>query len=211
MKLSAMRRRARACIRRLRVFHPDAGMVLQYRNRFELVIAVVLSAQCTDAKVNRVLPLLLSRYPAAADLAGASLPDLERILRPLGLFRAKARNIKDLAGITGGRIPSSMAELTCLPGVGRKTANVVLTEGWGLAEGIAVDTHCRRLSQRLGFTESDDPVRIESDLTGLFQKSDWGNITHLFIAHGRKVCRARRPDCSACVLAKLCPSAYSFT
>lgn len=199
-------RRARAILRYLKAEYPDARCSLDYDGAYQLIVAVVLSAQCTDAKVNAVIPKLFTRYPTPSDLAAARHRDIEAIIRPLGLFRSKARNIVALAaGIIEG-VPRTMAELVQLPGVGRKTANVVLGEAFGFAEGIAVDTHCGRLARRLGLVASETPEKIERELMDLVPRSDWPMVTHLFIAHGRKICHAQRPRCAECRVKTLCPS-----
>jgi len=199
--------RARQVLRRLRRAYPVAACPFPRRTPFRLLVAIVLSAQTTDAKVLAVLPALWSRYPSARALAAARLGTLERILRPLGLFRSKARNLVAFARMTGGRVPASMEELVRLPGVGRKTANLVLGEAFGRFEGIAIDTHCRRLARRLGLSSSPDVRVIERDLMCQLPRRDWGAANHLLIAHGRAVCRARRPLCTRCLLLALCPSA----
>jgi endonuclease III len=198
-------RRARRVYRRLARLYPEAGCSLAYRDRFELLIAVVLSAQCTDAKVNRVLPALFERFPTPAALGAAPLRDVEAVIRPLGLFRAKARSISQIARRAVQGIEWTMEGLRELPGVGRKTANVVLSEALGRNEGIAVDTHCGRLARRMAFSKHDDPVKVERDLVALFPKKDWGMVTHLFIAHGRALCSARNPRCAECPVRPDCP------
>ncbi|MEK8023099.1 MAG: endonuclease III [Candidatus Hydrogenedentota bacterium] len=202
--------RARAILERLAKEYPDAGCSLDYRNEFELIVAVVLSAQCTDAKVNRTLPALFGKYPTAQRMAKAHIPDVEAIVHPLGLFRSKTKNIIALAGLISSGVPRTMAELIKLPGVGRKTANVVLGEIFSTPEGIAVDTHCHRLARRLGLAETDTPEKIERELMTIVPKKRWTMVTHYFIAHGRSLCRARRPCCSRCCVRDLCPSAGMF-
>jgi endonuclease-3 len=191
-------RRSRRIFRRLKRLHPDAGCALAYRGRFELLVAVVLSAQCTDAKVNRVVPELFARFPTPGALAAASICDVESVIRPIGLFRTKARNITAIARAAVAGIEWTMDGLRRLPGVGRKTANVVLSEALGRNDGIAVDTHCGRLARRLGLSRHDDPEKVERDLMRLYPRKDWGMVTHLFIAHGRTTCPARRPRCGEC-------------
>jgi endonuclease-3 len=187
---------------------------LDHRNTFELLIAVILSAQCTDIAVNRVTPELFRRYPDAETLAQASTRDLEQIIRRLGLFRAKAKAIKDcarqLAAEFRGRVPATMEALIRLAGVGRKTANVILGHAFGIP-GVIVDTHCKRLSQRLGLTRHQDPTRIERDLNRLLPATHWTGFSHRLIIHGRKVCHARNPACVQCVLNDLCPSSCAET
>jgi endonuclease-3 len=178
---------------------------------FQLLVATILSAQCTDKAVNKVTPALFAAYPDAATLAQATVPEIEGLIRTIGLFRGKARNIHATARILvqrwHGEVPRTLAELVTLPGVARKTANVVLGVAFGKAEGVVVDTHVHRLSRRLGLTKEDDPKRIERDLMALFPKEDWIDVGHLLIWHGRRVCPARKPLCDRCVLRDRCPSA----
>ncbi|HUO51515.1 MAG TPA: endonuclease III [Gemmatimonadaceae bacterium] len=196
--------------RRLHAAYPDARCALDHHDAFELLVATILSAQCTDVRVNQVTPALFQRYPDAAALAAADRGDLESMIRSTGFFRNKAKSLEGMArAVTerhGGRVPRTMEELTALPGVGRKTANVVLGNVWGVNEGIVVDTHVARLAKRMGLTKETDPVKIERALMPLFPRERWTLLSHLLIEHGRKVCDARRPKCGACVLAELCPS-----
>ena len=196
---------------RLTRAYPDSRCSLQYRSPLELLVATILSAQCTDARVNMVTPALFARYPDARSLAGASQEKLEEIIRSTRFYRNKAKSLigmaKALVERHGGEVPSRMDELTRLPGVGRKTANVILGNAFGGNEGIVVDTHVARLSQRLGLTADTDPVKIESALMRLFPRERWTLLAHLLIDHGRAVCTARAPRCDACPLADLCPSA----
>ena len=182
---------------------------LHYRNTFELLIAVILSAQCTDEAVNRVTPELFRHYPDPETLAAASTADIEQIIRTLGLFRAKAKSLKECARQLveefGGAVPATMEELTRLAGVGRKTANVILGHAFD-TPGIIVDTHCKRLSRRLGLTRQQDPTKIERDLGRLLPPKEWTGLSHRLIIHGRRVCYARKPACDRCVLKDLCPS-----
>jgi endonuclease-3 len=182
---------------------------LTHRNNFELLIAVILSAQCTDAAVNKVTPGLFARYADPAALAQASLVDIESCIRTLGLFRAKAKSLKrcaeQLLRDHQGEVPSAMEDLTKLAGVGRKTANVIRGHAFG-QPGIAVDTHCRRLAQRLALTRQQDPVKIEADLAAILAPAEWTNFSHRLIIHGRRVCFARKPACQRCSLSELCPS-----
>ena len=195
---------------RLKQAYPDARCALDYRNAFELLCATILSAQCTDARVNMVTPTLFARYPTAFDLAKADPSDVEEIIRSTGFFRNKTRSLIGMAqGLVadyGGEVPHTMEQLRRLPGVGRKTANVILGNAFGINEGVTVDTHVTRLSGLLGLTREADPARIEEDLMRLFPQEDWGLLSHLLIFHGRQVCIARRPRCEDCVLAQLCPS-----
>ncbi|QQR75112.1 MAG: endonuclease III [Holophagales bacterium] len=196
---------------RLRREHPDAACALVAADAYQLLVATILSAQCTDERVNLVTPALFARFPDARALAAAPVDELEELVRTTGFFRNKARNLLGMAQAVvaehGGAIPSTMEALVALPGVGRKTANVVLGNAFGRSEGIVVDTHVQRLSGRLGLTREDDPVKIERDLMPLVPRADWTLWSHLLILHGRRVCNARKPRCGDCVLADLCPSA----
>lgn len=198
-------------LERLRQAHPDARCALEHQNPLQLLVATILSAQCTDERVNQVTPALFARYPDAQAFAAADLEELASAIRPTGFFRQKARYIQAasqrIVSDFGGRVPAEMSELLRLPGVARKTANVVLGVAYGRAEGIVVDTHVQRLARRLGLTQARDPDKIEQDLMRLADRSDWIALGHLFIFHGRRVCTARKPDCLHCVLADLCPSA----
>jgi endonuclease III len=202
--------RAPEILTRLMAAYPDASCALDYRNPFELLCATILSAQCTDARVNLVTPILFARYPTPEALARAKPAEVEAIVRPTGFFRNKTRSLIGMAQALvadfGGVVPQSMEELRKLPGVGRKTANVILGNAYGINDGITVDTHVTRLSRRLGLTRHDDAVKIEFDLMPLFPRDHWGLISHLLIFHGRQVCIARRPRCEICVLSDLCPS-----
>jgi endonuclease-3 len=181
---------------------------LKHRNAFELLIATILSAQCTDESVNRVTPALFERYPNAAALSRASVQEIERMIRPLGLFRAKARALtcasQQLVQDYGARVPTTMAELTRLKGVGRKTANVILGHAFSIP-GVIVDTHVKRVARRLDLTKHIEPDKIERDLMELLPATEWTSFSHRLILHGRKTCHARRPNCPACVLQDLCP------
>ena len=210
---SAAARRARAAeiLARLAGAYPAARCALDHRDPLELLVATILSAQCTDARVNQVTPALFRRCPTAADYAAIPAGELEALVRPTGFFRNKARSLKALGAALverhDGDVPSTMEELVALPGVGRKTANVVLGNAFGKNEGIVVDTHVGRLARRLALTRETDPVRVERDLEPLFPRAEWARLAHLLIAHGRRVCRAPRPRCAECSLAELCPSA----
>jgi endonuclease-3 len=198
-------------LHRLRRIHPDAGCALDHNNPYELLVATVLSAQCTDERVNQVTPSLFAEYPTPETLAGADRDAVEELIRSTGFFRQKARFLQESAQIItdqhAGVVPADMDALLNLPGVARKTANVVLGVAFGLAEGIVVDTHVKRLSRRLGFTQNGDPVKIEADLMHLVARETWIDFSHLLIFHGRRVCKARKPDCPNCTLNDLCPSA----
>jgi endonuclease-3 len=203
------RLRASSVHRILAVQYPDTRPELDFQNPFELLIATILSAQSTDAQVNRVTPGLFSRHPDARSLALARVSDIERIIHSTGFFRAKARAILGCARALerefGGRVPRTMEELVRLPGVGRKTANVVLGSAFGVP-GVVVDTHVQRVSQRLGLTEASQPEKIERDLMRLLPRKDWTPFSHRMIFHGRRVCHARKPTCDQCPIAYLCPS-----
>ncbi|GAB6060987.1 endonuclease III [Desulfonatronum parangueonense] len=189
-------------------YHLPATM-LEWHNPWELLVATVLAAQCTDARVNIVTPEFFSRWPGPAELSGASVAEVEQVIRSTGFFRQKAKNLIAAARIIinehDGLVPETMADLLTLPGVARKTANIVLSNAFHKHEGIAVDTHVRRLSFRLGLTVSTNPVIIERNMMRLFPKEQWGEINHLLVLYGREICRARKPLCSSCVLGDLCP------
>ncbi|HYY95445.1 MAG TPA: endonuclease III [Pyrinomonadaceae bacterium] len=205
------KKRAGQIVRLLKKEYPQARCSLNYSNPLELLVATILSAQCTDERVNLVTAELFRKYRTAEDYAAAPAAELERDIRSTGFFRNKAKSIQGacrlIAERHGGSVPRSMEELLELPGVARKTANVVLGNAYGVASGVVVDTHVARLSERLGLSSEKTPEKIEQDLTSIVPKSDWIQFPHLLIAHGRKVCKARRPLCGECVLAKLCPSA----
>jgi endonuclease III len=198
-------------IERLRQVHPDAHCELNYQTPLQLLIAVILSAQCTDVRVNQVTPALFARYQTAADFAGTDRAELEEMIRPTGFFRQKARFIQEccqrLLHTYGGVIPDNMDDLLTLTGVARKTANVVLGEIYGIAEGITVDTHVKRIAGRLGWSSGSSPQKVEKDLMQIIPKESWIEIAHLLIFHGRRVCDARKPDCPNCTLNDICPSA----
>lgn len=198
-------------LRRLHEAHPDATCALEHRNPLELLVATVLSAQCTDERVNKVTPDLFAAYPTAADFAGADRTELEEMVRSTGFYRNKAKNIQEACSRIvheyGGEVPAEMDDLLTLPGVARKTANVVLGTAYGIADGVVVDTHVKRLSNRLGLTTQSDPDKIEKDLMALVPQDQWIDVSHLLIFHGRRVCNARKPDCANCSLRTFCPSA----
>jgi endonuclease III len=209
--LSPVPARSRLVFDRLHAAYPDARCALDHRNAFELTVATILSAQCTDARVNMVTPTLFASYPDAFALARARPEEVEEIIKSTGFFRNKAKSLigmaQALVASHNGEVPRTMDELRVLPGVGRKTANVVLGNAFGINEGITVDTHVTRLSLLLGLTKHDDPLKIEQDLMRLFPRESWALLSHLLIFHGRQVCVARRPRCGECVVADLCPSA----
>lgn len=206
---AARRTRALEILARLKQEYPDAHCELDHRDPFELLVATILSAQCTDARVNMVTPALFGRYPDPAALAAARQEDVEELIRSTGFFRNKARSLIGMAqGLVsehGGKVPATMDELRPLPGVGRKTANVILGNAFGINAGITVDTHVKRLSMLLGLTRNTDPEKVEQDLLELFPQDDWTLLSHLLIWHGRRVCIANRPKCGECVLKDICP------
>lgn len=207
--LSDRRRRAETIAERLAAAHPDADCSLDFENPFQLLVATILSAQCTDKRVNMVTGGLFRRWPSAAALAGARQRDLEAVIKSTGFYRAKAKNIlgccRALLERHGGEVPRSLPDLVKLPGVGRKTANVVLGSAFGLAEGIVVDTHVGRITRRLGLTRRADAVQAERDLVKVVPRDHWVAFSHRLIAHGRTICPARTPRCTLCPLADLCP------
>ena len=199
---------------RLKAEYPDARTELDWSNPLELLVATILSAQTTDVQVNRVTESLFSKYRTAEDYADSTPDELEEDIRPTGFYRNKARSLRGMASALveehGGEVPRTMSELVALPGVGRKTANVVLGNAFGTNEGIVVDTHVRRVSGRLGLTEGSDPVKIEQELMRLVPEEDWTIFSHLLILHGRRTCKARKPDCPNCILNDICPSARNY-
>jgi endonuclease-3 len=210
-KWSSKKQRAREILVRLKILYPDATCSLNYQTPVQLLVATILSAQCTDERVNQVTPALFSKFPDAAALANADLSELEASVRSTGFYRNKAKNIQGACQMIvqefGGQVPKRMDLLLKLPGVARKTANVVLAHAYGINAGVTVDTHVKRLSQRLGLTEHTDPIRIEQDLMRLLPQEEWENWSIRLIYHGRAICKARNPACAACELAELCPSA----
>lgn len=198
-------------IRRLRAAHPDACCALEHDSPFELLVATILSAQCTDERVNKVTPDLFAQFPTPRAFAEADRADIEEAVRSTGFYRNKAKHIQEASHIIelehGGEVPADMDALTALPGVARKTANVVLGVAYEIAEGVVVDTHVKRLSNRLGLTTSSNPDKIERDLMAITPREDWIDLSHLLIFHGRRLCNARKPDCANCVLNDICPSA----
>lgn len=211
--------RARKIISLLEKRYPNAKISLNFSNHWELLVAVILSAQCTDKKVNEVTPTLFKKYPALKDYVAASasqrgIKEFERVIRSTGFYHAKAKNILATARIIqekfNGKIPQTMREMLTLKGVARKTANVVLGNAHGVVEGIAVDTHVRRISQRLGLTSHDNPEKIERNLMRIIPKKYWFLFTYLFVDHGRAICAAKDPRCDLCPLQKICPSAFQF-
>lgn len=207
---AAERKRAQEVVAELYRLYPDAKCSLDFTTPLELLVATILSAQCTDVLVNSVTPALFKKYRTAADYANAPLEELEQDIRKTGFYRSKAKHLKDAGRMLveryGGDVPRTMAELIVLPGVARKTANVVMGNAYGIVEGVVVDTHVGRLARRLGLTTSDDPVRVEQDLMALVPQKDWLPLSHMLIYHGRAVCQARRPLCEECTLVALCPT-----
>lgn len=203
-----MQSNVRAIVKLLEKEYPENQSALRHRNPFQLLVATILSAQCTDERVNKVTPGLFSRYKTPADFAKASQGDMENEIRSTGFYKNKARNIiacsKEIEEKCGGKVPDKMDELTKLPGIGRKTANVILGNAYGIP-GIVVDTHVIRLSYRMGFTKNTDPVKIEFDLMEQVKKQDWVHFSNALIFHGRKVCIARKPKCDICIVEKYCP------
>ncbi|WP_017654759.1 endonuclease III [Fortiea contorta] len=210
-KSLSRKQRALEILARLQRLYPDATCSLTYSTPVQLLVATILSAQCTDERVNKVTPELFSRFPDAASLASADLTELENLVRSTGFYRNKAKNIQAACQMIvhefDSVVPHQMEQLLKLPGVARKTANVVLAHGYGINAGVTVDTHVKRLSQRLGLSEHPDPIRIEKDLMALLPQPDWENWSIRLIYHGRAICKARSPICVACELADICPSA----
>ena len=210
-KIAARKQRALEILVRLKRLYPDATCSLDYQTPVQLLVATILSAQCTDERVNKVTPALFARFPDAASLAGADIEELEQLVKSTGFYRNKAKNIRaacqKIMTDFGGKVPKRMEELTQLSGVARKTANVVMAHAFGINAGVTVDTHVKRLSHRLGITQETDPVKVERDLMKLLPQPDWENWSIRLIYHGRAVCPARNPACDRCTLADLCPSA----
>lgn len=208
------KRRAGKIISLLAKAYPDAWCSLHYKNPLQLLISTILSAQCTDARVNLVTPKLFARYKTAEDFANANPAELESIIHSTGFFRAKAKNIinccKKISKEFGGIVPQTMGELVMLDGVGRKTANIVTFHTFNKAHGIAIDTHAFRISHRLGFSKAKTPEKMERELMRLLPSSVWGAYTNYMVLHGRKYCMARKPDCKGCPLNKLCPGAFNI-
>lgn len=204
-----------AIIRLLRAAYPDARCELDHRNAYELLVATILSAQCTDQRVNMTTPALFARYPTPEALAAGDRAEIEELVRSTGFYRNKAKNIQEAAqrivATYGGEVPADMDELLTLMGVARKTANVVLGVAYGIGSGVVVDTHVKRVSSRLALTAETDPDKIERDLMALVPPEEWVDFSHLLIFHGRRTCDARKPRCAACTLHGLCPSASLFT
>ncbi len=205
------KKRVGEIVKRLKKLYPDSHTCLLHSNPLELLVATMLSAQSTDAHVNKVTAGLFRKYRSVEDYTKAPLPELQKDLRSINFYNNKAKNIQNAAQLIltefGGNVPQSMAELVRLPGVARKTANIVLYDAFGKCEGIAVDTHVMRLAKRMGLTSFDDPVKIERDLMAIVAKKEWGRFAHMLVLHGREVCPARKPRHDKCVLRDICPSA----
>jgi endonuclease-3 len=202
--------RIKEILKRLKKEYPEPKTALNFTSPFEMLVATILSAQTTDAHVNKVTETLFKKYRTVADYADVPLDTLRKDIRSINFYNNKAKNIHASAKIViekfGSKVPKTMEELTSLPGVARKTANIVLSNAYGINEGIAVDTHVKRLSQRLGLTKNEDPVKVEMDLIENTSKAEWGNISHLLIFHGRRICQAKKPKHGECVLYDICPS-----
>ncbi len=213
-RISKKKQTALEILQRLNQLYPDATCSLNYTTPVQLLVATILSAQCTDERVNLVTPELFRRFPDAPSLAGAELEELENLVRSTGFYRNKSKNIQGacqrIVTEFQGVVPKTMAELLTLPGVARKTANVVLAHAYGINAGVTVDTHVKRLSSRLGLTKHTDPVPIEQDLMKLLPQADWENWSIRLIYHGRAVCQARKPNCAVCALGDLCPSSFNM-
>ena len=209
-KITAEQSSARSIYRILTKEYPDARCELDFNSPLELLVATVLSAQCTDKRVNAVTPVLFNRFPTVTKLAGAKISEIEKIIYSTGFYRSKAKNIKELANKIlkdfNGEVPKTLAQLVTLPGVGRKTANVVLGNAFGIP-GLTVDTHFGRLSRRFGWSQETDPVKVENDVAKLISEKEWTLLSHKLIWHGRRICHSRKPECGICPLEKLCPSA----
>ncbi len=212
--MKGIKERVAGIVAILRREFPDSRTALEFRNPLQILVATILAAQCTDQRVNMVTPALFRKYPTAEAFAGAERAELEGAVRSTGFFRNKAKNItgaaKRIVEVYGGKVPDTMKDLVTLPGVARKTANIVLAAGYGKAEGIAVDTHVRRLAGRLGLSRETDPVKIERDLIEIVPREAWLDLNFLLVEHGRKTCPARKPDCPNCPIKHLCPSATEF-
>lgn len=204
------REKAKVIVNRLKENYPNAHCTLDFQTPFQLLVATILSAQCTDKRVNKVTPELFMRFNTPTDLAEANLVEIEDIIQSTGFFRQKAKSIKRTSEILAnhfhGTVPEKMEDLIKLPGIGRKTANVILGTAFHKNDGVVVDTHVKRISNRLGFTEQNDPIKIEKDLMKILPQDDWTIYSHLIIEHGRTICKARKPDCMNCFLSDVCPS-----
>jgi len=209
-----LKKRVRKIISRLRKIYPQPKIALEHQEPLQLLVATILSAQCTDERVNQVTPGLFAKYRTAKDYAEANVAEFEQEIRSTGFFRAKTKSIinccKELVEKHAGKVPKTMEELVQLPGIGRKTANCVLGAAYGIASGVVVDTHVRRLAQRIGLSKENDPEKIEQDLMEIVPKKYWIDFGNMLIWHGRRVCQARKPNCPECAINNLCPSAETF-
>jgi endonuclease-3 len=214
MSKHSHRERVKEIIKLLKQEYPGAKIALEYSNPLELLVAVILSAQCTDKRVNEVTKTLFKKYKEPADYANVPLEELEQDIKPTGFYKNKAKNIQAATNMIlekfNGKIPNKMEDILKLPGVARKTANIVLGNAYGIVEGIAVDTHVKRLSQRLGLTKEKNADKIEEELMSVVPREDWFKFTYLLIDHGRAICQAKKPLCAKCILNQLCPSAFAF-
>jgi endonuclease-3 len=214
-RIAVRKQRANEVLVRLKRRYPNATCTLHYETPVQLLVATILSAQCTDERVNQVTPALFARFPDAAALATADIRELENLIKPTGFYRNKARHIqgacRKILSDFGGQVPKEMSQLLTLPGVARKTANVVLAHAYGINAGVTVDTHVKRVSYRLGLTEHSDPIRIERDLIELIPQPDWENWSIRLIYHGRETCTARNPRCHECLLRDICPANTTLT
>ncbi len=212
--IAANRKKLPEMIRLLRKSYPSAKTALNFKTPIQMLVSTILSAQCTDVRVNKVTPALFKKYATADDFAGAKLPELQTLIRSTGFYRNKAKNIQGAAEVIvkkyKGEVPRTMDEMLELPGVARKTANVVLHNAYGIVAGVVVDTHVGRLARRLGLTDQKDAAKVEKDLMKIVPKKDWANISYWLIDHGRAVCKSQKPNCGACVLNNICPSASNF-
>ncbi len=214
INIEASRKKFPDMLKLLKKTYPQAKTALHFRTPIQMLVSTILSAQCTDERVNKVTPALFAQYKTVEDFATAKMPELQTMIRSTGFYRNKAKNIQGAAKTIvekfHGKVPRTMEEMLELPGVARKTANVVLDNAYGIVEGIVVDTHVGRLSRRLGLTKQTNAVKVEEDLIKIVPRKSWSEISYLLIDHGRAVCKSVKPNCSACVLNKLCPSAFDF-
>ena len=203
-----MKKDAKKIVEALKRRYPDATCSLDFKTPFEMVVAVMLSAQCTDERVNKTTPDIFKKYSTPEDFANIDIELLEKLIHPCGFYKNKAKNIKacakEIVKRFGGKVPQTMEELTSLPGVGRKSANVIMLEAFGKAKGIAVDTHCKRIANKMGLSKENEPEKIEQDLLKIFDKEDYKDINHLLVWHGRNTCIARNPKCEECPVRKMC-------
>ena len=210
-----MKKDAKKIVEALKRRYPDATCSLDFKTPFEMVVAVMLSAQCTDERVNKTTPDIFKKYSTPEDFANIDIELLEKLIHPCGFYKNKAKNIKacakEIVKRFGGKVPQTMEELTSLPGVGRKSANVIMLEAFGKAEGIAVDTHCKRIANKMGLSKENEPEKIEQDLIKIFDKEDYKDINHLLVWHGRNTCIARNPKCKECPVKEMCDEYISVS